>query len=104
MAAHIVANLHFYMPNEGGRKVAVSPPHFGCVFEIGGQSHDCRLLLPNAKPIRPGDTVRLPIQFVFPKLVLPKLSLGQKFFLWELGHIAEGEVIEILNINNSDRR
>jgi hypothetical protein len=97
MAAQIIANIHFYGTNEGGRKGPIVPPHFGCIFEIGGHSHDCRLLLQNAKPIKPGEIVVLPIQFLRPELLLPKLLLGRKFFLWEGGHIAEGEVVEILN-------
>jgi hypothetical protein len=95
MPAQIVAKLHFYGTSQGGRKGPIPGPNFGCVFEIEGQSHDCRVFLENAEPIKPGDTVVLPIQFLRPDLVLPKLSVGQKFFLWEGGHRAEGEVVEI---------
>ena len=99
MSAHLIAKLHFYTTDQGGRKGPILPPHFGCPFEIGNHSHDCRLLLKNAKPIKPGETVVLPIQFLRPDLVLPKLSAGQRFFLWEGGHIAEGEIVEILAQN-----
>jgi len=53
-------------------------------------------LLQSARPIEPGQTATLAIQFLFPDLVLPKLFVGQKFFLWQGGHIAEGEVVEIV--------
>lgn len=96
MAPQIIANIRFYRTNEGGRKGPIVPPHFSCVFEIGDRSHDCRLLLQSARPIEPGQTATLAIQFLFPDLVLPKLFVGQKFFLWQGGHIAEGEVVEIV--------
>jgi hypothetical protein len=56
-------------------------------------------LINDAKPIKPGDTVELPIQFLWPNLVLPKLSVGTKFFLWAGGHFAEGQVVKILDID-----
>jgi hypothetical protein len=96
MPAQITAKLHFYTTNQGGRKGPIPGPHFGCIFEVAGHSHDCRIFLQNTKPIEPGETVVLPIQFLRTDLVLPKLSVGQKFFLWQGGHIAEGEVVKIL--------
>jgi hypothetical protein len=54
-------------------------------------------MLQDGKPINPGETAVLPIQFLRPDLVLPKLSVGKKFFLWEGGNIAEGEVVELLD-------
>lgn len=97
MSAQIRAKIHFYATNQGGRKGPILPPHFGCPFEVDKQSYDCRLLLLGERPVGPGDTIVLPIQFLRPDLVLPKLFVGQKFFLWEDGHIAEGEVVEIQN-------
>jgi hypothetical protein len=96
MSAHIRARVHFYETDRGGRKGPIVPPNFGCPLEIDKQSYDCRLLLKDAKPIEPGETIVLPVHFLRPELVLPKLSVGQTFYLWEVGHIAEGEVLEIL--------
>lgn len=97
--AHIVARLRFYTADKSPRRQPILPPHFGCVLEIDHQAHECRLWLDSGRPIKPGDTVVLAILFLWPDLVLPKLSVGTKFFLWERGHIAEGEVLEILASN-----
>jgi hypothetical protein len=101
MRSIVIAKLHFYTTAEGGRKGPILPPHFSCPFEIENQAYDCRLSLKEAKPIYPGDVAVLPIQFLRPDLVLAKLSVGRKFFLWELGHIAEGEVLEIISDKKS---
>ena len=95
--ADITAKLRFYPTNQGGRKRPIAPPHLGCIFEIDGHSHDCRIYLQDEMVVNPGDTVVLAIQFLRPDLVLSKLSVGQQFFLWELGYIADGEVVEILS-------
>src|SRR5579872_823008 len=95
MRAHIIAKIHFYATDRGGRKVAIPPPHFGCPFEIDNRSYDCRVMIQKKQPVQPGVTNLFPVEFIRPDLVVPKLSIGQTFFLWEGRHIAEGEVIEI---------
>jgi hypothetical protein len=97
MTANVRAKIHFYDPGLCRRKVPIPGPHFGCVVEIDKQSHDCRIFLEARKPVELGETIVLPIQFLRPELVMPKFSIGKKFFLWELGaHIAEGEIVEFV--------
>lgn len=95
MLPDIIAKIGFYRTDQGGRKGPILGLHLNCVFELEDQSNDCRLLIYDGQPIKPGDTAVLPIQFLCPNLVLPKLSVGTKFFLWASGNFAQGEVLDI---------
>ena len=54
-----------------------------------------RLDLSGIGPLSPGSVARVPIRFLCPHLIVPRLSVGSPFTLWEGGTIGEGTVIEI---------
>ena len=91
----ILARVTFYVTEEGGRKGPTPPTWFGCPFFMDDQMNDCRLLLDGIGSISPGQTVDVPIVFLFPKLVVDRLKVGRKFKLWDMGIIAEGEILEV---------
>ena len=99
MRPDIIADIKFYPTKEGGRKTNIPPEikFFGYPFEHNGEFNDCRLLLDNFGKIEPGDSVNdVPIVFLYPELVLPKLKIGDPFKLWEGGFKAEGKIKKIM--------
>lgn len=58
------------------------------------------MILNEIGSISPGEHKQhVPIKFLCPELVLPKLKEGTKFYLWDMRNIAEGVVEEITNKN-----
>jgi hypothetical protein len=94
--AHIIASLRFYSSDEGGRKTPTPAHRFGCIFSFEGENFDCFLLVKQTGPIKPGDTVKAPIVFLYPELIKDRLHIGNHFTLRELHPIAAGRVEEIL--------
>jgi hypothetical protein len=93
----IFVKVNFYSTGEGGRKLPTDSKMFGSIFTINDSKHDCRLLLENIGAIKPGETKSgVPIKFLCPELVIPKLKKGVKFYLWDMRNIAEGEVEQVL--------
>lgn len=94
----ILANIKFYNIEQGGRKSPTPKDYFGCPVDIDGQKNDCRLLLNVIGSIKPGESkTDVPIKFLCSDTVIKKLSIGKKFFLWEVGYIGEGIVINIFH-------
>lgn len=96
MSPEIFARVTFLRTEEGGRKGPTPPNFFGCPFFMDEQMNDCRLVLTDVGPVSPGQTVEVPIAFLAPKLVVDRLKVGRTFKLWEMGFIAEGEILKIL--------
>ena len=94
----IVARVHFLDSSQGGKKLSIIGEYFSCPLEFGGEYYDCRLYLENIKIINPGDHVVVPIAFLFPTIVMPKLTAGMEFTLWEAKTIAYGTIIEVKSL------
>lgn len=93
----IIAEVQFYPTSEGGRKSHLPQSKFGCILEVDGHSFDCALLLQNREKICPGDKVTgVAIKLLFPDLLVKYLKPGQKFYLKEIGRIAEGRIEQLL--------
>lgn len=93
----IYISVNFYATEKDGRKLPTDPHIFSSIFVIDQSKHDCRLLLDQVGSILPGDYKKsVPVKFLYPKLVIPKLKVGTKFYLWDMRNIAEGEVLEIV--------
>jgi hypothetical protein len=91
--ADIIARVHLYRTEAGGRSKALPAAPFGCPFFYEGEGFDCRLLLDQV--LAPGTTAEVPIKFLNPGMVKPRLSVGARFKLWEAGDFADGEVLEV---------
>ena len=59
---------------------------------------DCRLLLDQVgTTLLPGVSYeKIPVKFLFPDLVKPRLRVGASFSLWDGRDIADGEVTELV--------
>ena len=67
---------------------------FGCPLFVAGEAFDCRFLITD-QTLELGGTYEVPIQFLSPELVLPKLSVGTTVTLWEGKDIATGKVVRL---------
>ncbi len=95
MKPDVIIEVRFLRSDEGGRQNHIKGAAFyGCVFFVEGEAFDCRLLL-GGRSLRLGQTYALPVKFLNPDIVMPKLSLGRPIRLWEGKDIAVGKVVRI---------
>ncbi|MFO1114439.1 MAG: hypothetical protein U1E28_02045 [Beijerinckiaceae bacterium] len=92
----IIAVVHFYPSEQGGRKGPTPPRIFRCPLEFEGEKFDCGLHLEEIGAIAPGITATVPITLLFPELLKSRLKVGSQFKLWELGEIADGVVEKVI--------
>jgi hypothetical protein len=93
----IIASVHFYSTEQGGRSFATPPNIFKCPLEVEGEKFDCGLHLEKSGPLAPGARTTVPITLLSPEMVKPRLKVGSRFTLWEMRTIAEGVVEQILS-------
>ena len=85
------------LPTEiGGRSIPTPPTFLGCPFGFEGEFFDCRLDFTDIGPMSPGTNARVPVKFLSPALVLPRLRAGSSFTLWEGKTIGRGTVVEVM--------
>jgi hypothetical protein len=92
----IVATLQFVPTDQGGRGSPIVRPIFGCIFEHGGEANDCGLIINEKGDVWPGQKITLPIFFLRPDLVRPRIKVGDSFVLREDKVIARGTIDEIV--------
>jgi len=89
-----MAEIWLYPTSEGGRQGATPADAFGCLFELGGELFDCRIILGEVGPLRPGQKATVPIRFLLRDLVY-ELQPGQTFYLREINRIGEGKIVTV---------
>jgi hypothetical protein len=92
----IIASIRLYPTEKGGRKGPTPGDIFRCPLQFEDKKFDCALFLEEAGPLIPGASAMVPIMFLFPDLIKPRLKVGSKFTLWDLGEIGSGVVEEII--------
>ena len=92
----IIGTLYLYAATEGGRRTPTRANEHSCIFVFGEENFDCRLLLDKVGKLSPGDSATVPIRFLAPKLIVPRLRAGDKFKLRELNFIGDGVVDRVL--------
>jgi len=76
-----IARIRMYTKEEGGKSKVISGEQFGCPLYYKQEGFDCRLLLGGQRNLRAGDTAELPIKFLFPEHIKPRLKEGDTFTL-----------------------
>jgi len=96
MRSDAIIKVRFKTTAEGGRQgaIIIVEHHYGCPLFVDGEAFDCRLLI-LGQTLQLGETYELPIKFLNPQLVLPKLSPAKSISLWEGKEIAVGEVVRL---------
>lgn len=93
----IIARVNLADEKSGGRTNTIPAETFGCPFVFEGEAFDCRLLLDQAGiALAAGISATVPIKFLYPELIKPRLRPGSHFKLWEFRDFAEGEVLEVV--------
>ena len=92
MKPDAIIEVRFKKTTEGGRESAIVGDVYGCPLFVEGEGFDCRLLL-TGKELQLGETYEIPVKFMNPDMVLPKLSIGKTITLWEGKDIATGKVV-----------
>lgn len=93
----IIAKIKLYTKQEGGRSKGIPPVQFGCPFFFEGEYFDCRLLIDQLGiSLELGNFATVPIKFLHPELIKPRLYPGKHFKLWEMKFIGEGEIVEVI--------
>lgn len=96
MKADIIVNIYFFPTDKGGKSLPITREWYGCPFGYEGKYYDCRIITKGLTPINPGDSIKsIPVVFLSPELVLPKLKENTAFTLWESGVKAEGIIVKI---------
>jgi hypothetical protein len=95
MKPDVVIEVRFKTTVEGGRQGDVQgAEYYACPLFVEGEGFDCRLLLGGCS-LQLGQIYELPVKFLNPDFVLPKLSPGKPIKLWEGKDIATGKVVRI---------
>lgn len=73
------------------------PLFFKGINELSSFGYDCRIYIDHyGKKINPGETVHnIYVTFLSPDLVMPWISCGSEFLLWEAGFVGEGVITDI---------
>jgi hypothetical protein len=95
MKADAIIEVRFKTAAEGGRQGDIVGNYYGCPLVVDGEAFECRLPL-DGKTLHLGETYELPVKFMNPDLVMPKLSPGVSVTLWEGKEIAAGKVISLV--------
>lgn len=83
----IIATVHLYATQEGGRSVPTPSDKFGCplMYEPNApEAWDFRMDLSTIGALSPGHTYfEVPAGFLSPDLVLHQLTVGTRLYMWE---------------------
>jgi hypothetical protein len=91
----ILAEITLFSTSEGGRQSPTSPDFFGCHVLINDQYHDVRFDMSFHGSLSPGESAVVPAKFLDSVGVLPKLSVGSTFLLWDGRKIGKAKVNQI---------
>ena len=90
-----VVEVSMLTTEAGGRQGPTPTGQFGCIFQVEDDYFDCRLDLSSSGPLSPGQTATVPVAFLHPEDVVPRLSVGTRCGLREARIIASAVVREV---------
>ena len=91
-----VLDLELLPTEHGGRSLPTPDTFLGCPFVFEGELFDCRLDFSDIGPLNPGARARVPVVFLSPALIVPRLRRGSSFTIWEGRPIGQGAVVEVV--------
>lgn len=94
MRSDAILKVCFFTASEGGRQSDILGQVYACPVLVDAEAFDCRMFLPEGG-LRLGDTYVVPVKFLSPDMVLPKLAPGKEVGLWEGKKIGIGSVVSI---------
>jgi len=94
-APDALVELRLFPPDAGGRAGPTSTAWWGCPLSIDGELFDGRFDLSEIEPLQPGESRVVPVKFLRPDLVEPRIAEGQKLRVWEGRFIGEATVLSL---------
>lgn len=91
----IDAEITLLSSGKGGRQQAISGDYRGVLSLSERESFSMRFVVPQDTEFRPGQTLTVGVQFLYPQAALPRFPIGSKFKVWEGGVIGHGRVVAI---------
>jgi hypothetical protein len=92
----IVAHIHLW-PSEAGGRASATPSHaFGCLLTMAGRNFDVRLNLSETGPLAPGQHTTVPLRFLDREAAAAYCAVGRSFELREVGVIGTGVIEAVL--------
>jgi hypothetical protein len=94
MTPDAIISVRFKTNIEGGRRgnVVLTTQPYGCPIVVDEEMFESRFIITNMV-LELGKTYELPVKFINPDIVLPKLSIGKTIMFWEGKIIATGKII-----------
>ena len=99
--ADIIAIVHLFPTDAGGRHGPTPGGKFNCLMVIGGKNFDVRLHLESTGPLSPGQTARVPISFLDREHAKKYCSVGKGFILREVNPIGDGVIVEVAFLDDA---
>jgi hypothetical protein len=96
MQADAIIRVRLKKAAEGGRQgpIVIGRVPYACALVLDGEAFDCRVLVVD-RTLQLGEAYELPVKFLNPVLVGPRLVPGKSLTLWEGKDIATGEVARV---------
>jgi hypothetical protein len=94
MLSDVTLQIRLFAANEGGRQSDITGQFYACPILVDDEAFDCRMYLPE-EGLKLGQTYIVPVKFLNPDLVLPKLIPGKEVGLWEGKQIGTGSVVSV---------
>lgn len=90
-----VVELRLLPSDAGGRAGPTPAGWWGCPLSINGDLFDGRFDLSETGLLWPGESRVVPVKFLSPDLVRPRIAVGQELRIWEAGFIGEATVLAL---------
>jgi hypothetical protein len=91
-----IVDIELLSPHDGGRHTSIAADSYGCPIRFEDEYFDCRMDMSGVGALSPGGSARVPVKFLNPHLIVPRLQPGSKFTLWEGKTIGQGKVVAVL--------
>jgi hypothetical protein len=100
VAPEIIARVSLLPAEAGGIGLPVRSGDFKTILTIGSESFSARVAEPVGRPLSPGASADVSVQFLVPDAALPRFQPGIQFTIWEGTDIGTGEVISVVGTSN----
>jgi hypothetical protein len=95
MTPEIDAVITLFPSHAGGRQHAMTGEYRGVLSLSEDEAYSMRITVPHQIEFRPGHTLTVGVQFLFPEMVLPRFPVDATFRVWEGGIVGHGRVVRI---------
>lgn len=92
----VIVDIEWLLPNDRNHHTLIASGAYGCPIRFEDEYFDCRIDLSAVGALSPGGSIRAPLKFASPHLIVPRLRVGSRFTLWEEKTIGHGNVVALL--------